>query len=124
LIAEDDAMIVTLYEEGLGDEMFDKRFAVSGKAALEIYSEWHPDIIILDIMMPIMTGYSVLKTIRTELKDDETTIIMSTSLSNSRDIQDCLQLGIQGYIVKPFSLKEIGNRVISSFQQHKSSLMQ
>jgi CheY-like chemotaxis protein len=68
-------------------------------------------------MMPVMTRYSVLETIRTEGKDTTTKIIMATSMSGSHTVQDCAKLGIQGYLVKPFKPKEIATRIIQCIQQ-------
>jgi DNA-binding response OmpR family regulator len=119
LIVEDDPNIVELYEIGLVDAEFEKRYAGDGKEALGIYESWHPEIIILDIMLPVMTGYAVLKQIRTSILDEKTTIIMSTSLSDSNDIRDCIKLGIQGYILKPFKLEGLGKRVFLYHQSHK-----
>lgn len=121
LIAEDDKNVHILYDEGLGDYLFEKRFVDNGRDALEIYQTWKPHVLVLDIMMPLMTGYSVLKTIRTELRDDSPTIIMATSLSDSNDIEDCARFGIQGYIVKPFKLGDIASRVLTAFKSHRSA---
>jgi DNA-binding response OmpR family regulator len=109
LIAEDDKDTLELYRKGLTEDLFEMRFAINGKDALDLYQEWHPHIIVLDIVMPVMTGYSVLKEIREKIKDRATKIVMATSLSTRHDIMDCSKLGIQGYIIKPFQYKEIGS---------------
>jgi DNA-binding response OmpR family regulator len=106
LVVEDDHTTQLLYDKGLFDQVFDKKVAASGKEALLVYEEWHPDIMILDIYLPEMTGYQVLKTIRTTLEDMKTTIVMATSLSGREDILSCMKLGIEDYIVKPFSLQK------------------
>jgi len=116
LIAEDDVSVQKLYDKGLTDYMFDKRFTSNGVEALELYETWSPDIIILDIFMPIMTGYSVLKKVREELDDTSTAIIMCTSLSEDEHIKDCMKLGIHGYIVKPFNFKTIGTEILQCYQ--------
>jgi putative nucleotidyltransferase with HDIG domain len=117
LIVEDDESITNLYKKGLSDDVYEKRFSSNGKEALEIYNSWNPDIIVLDIMLPVMTGYSVLKEIRATLGDRSTTIIMATSLSKKDDIQDCVKFGIHGYIVKPFKYKDIGARIMTCYQK-------
>ena len=121
LVAEDDEGILELYKASLGDTTFEKRFANSGKEALAIYQAWRPDIIVLDIWMPLMTGYLALQEIRGVMNDKATTIIMSTSASNNNDIKDCLKFDIQGYILKPFKLAEIGTKIIQYYQQHKTN---
>jgi DNA-binding response OmpR family regulator len=124
LVVEDEENIHELYKASLGPDMFETRYVFNGKEALDIYQAWRPDMIVLDIWMPIMTGYLVLQEIRNTMKDKTTTIIMSTSATNSQDISDCLQFGIQGYIMKPFNLKEIGNKIVQYYQQHKSPTIQ
>jgi len=115
LVVEDDLTTRLLYDKGLFSQVFDKKMAVSGKEAILAYDEWHPDIIVLDIYLPEMTGYQVLKEIRTTIEDRKTTIVMATALSGSEDVLSCMKLGIDGYIVKPFHLREIGEKILSYY---------
>lgn len=117
LIAEDDPVVNLLYDKGLFSEIFDKKLVVSGKEALLVYNEWHPDIIVLDIFLPEMTGYQVLKTIRNTIADKETTIVMATSMSGNEDVLSCVKLGIAGYIVKPFQVLEFGGKILSYYSK-------
>jgi DNA-binding response OmpR family regulator len=117
LIVEDSPNINLLYHRGLPDGIFEKRFVANGHDALVSYNEWQPDIIILDIMLPVMTGYSVLKEIRGKFHDMSTTIIMSTSLNKKEDVTLMMKQGIQGYIVKPFSVREIGERILRYYEK-------
>ena len=117
LLVDDDKNIQDLYDKGLGSDIFTKRFAGNGQEALEIYDAWHPDVIVLDIMMPVMAGYLVLREIRGKRDDKSTAIIMATASTDSQDIRDCITLGIQGYIIKPFKLKEIGDTLLRYIQQ-------
>ena len=120
LIAEDDLSAQLLYDKGLSDEVFEKRFARDGEKALEEYRSWKPDIMLLDIMMPVMSGYLLLKEIREKHKDDSTVIIMASSLSGEEDVRDCIKLGIQGYIVKPFKHKELTDKILQYYSQCES----
>jgi DNA-binding response OmpR family regulator len=115
LIAEDDHTTRLLYDKGLFDQVFDKKMIISGKEAIHVYNEWHPDIIVLDIYLPEMTGYQVLKEIRTTIQDKKTTIVMATSLSGSEDVLSCMKLGVEGYIVKPFPLREIWSKILGYY---------
>lgn len=108
LIVEDVRLIQKIIDRALSDSVFEKRFAGDGGKALEVYEAWHPDIILLDVMLPVMAGFSVLKEIRTNIGDKSTTIIMHTSITEKSDIIKFMKLGIQGYVVKPFDQKEIG----------------
>ena len=101
-----------MWDKALAETIFEKRFAPDGEEALRVYKSWKPEVILLDVILPIMTGYQVLKEIREEIGDLTTPIIMETSLSEKNDILECLKLGISGYIVKPFNLKEVPGKII------------
>jgi DNA-binding response OmpR family regulator len=117
LVAEDDRTLLKLYDHFLRGEVFEKRFAVNGEEALKIYSDWDPDILVLDLMMPILSGYLVLKMIR-ELKNDLLRcVVISSSLSSKLDILDCVKIGIQGYLVKPLNWKELACIILDFYQK-------
>ena len=121
LLVDDDKSIHDLYNEGLADTIFAKQFAVNGEEALKIYDEWHPDVIVLDLLMPLMAGYSVLREIRHTRGDNSTKVIMATASTSSQAIRDCINLGIQGYIIKPFKLKDIGNTILDYIQKDRGT---
>jgi CheY-like chemotaxis protein/HPt (histidine-containing phosphotransfer) domain-containing protein len=118
LIAEDDRSIKDIYEIVLSEEIFEKKFVDDGEIVLTAYNSWQPDILILDIMLPGKTGYVILKEIREEMEDRLTTIIMATSLSEQSDVLDCLKLGIQGYIVKPFNKIELSRKILECHRKN------
>jgi len=123
LIVEDDLSLLDLYSLALPDERFEKHFSTDGISAIEEYSAWHPDIILLDILIPNMPGHSVLKEIRKTFRDKSTTIIMSTSVDAKGDISFCEKQGIQGYIIKPFDHKILADKVVEFHNSiHSGSL--
>ena len=117
LIAEDDKKMQMVYDMGLPSTIFEKRFANNGEEALETYGSWNPDIIVLDIMMPVMSGYEALKTIRREHKDTSTVIIMATAKAEKGDVMDCMKHGIEGYIVKPFKWTEVADKILQCYRK-------
>lgn len=121
LLVDDSKVVIQLYKEGLSSELYDKKFAVNGEEALTIYKAWAPDLILLDIVMPAMSGFVVLKTIRDMEKKSgrNTPIVMATALSDKSDIVDCLRVGIQGYIVKPFKPEELAAKLEGYYAAHK-----
>lgn len=122
LIVDDSKVALTMYKEGLSDELYEKKFAHNGNEALLFYKSWDPDLIVLDIVMPEMTGYTVLKKIREMEKESgrRTAIVMATALGDKSDIVDCIKIGIQGYIVKPFKQDELAHKLEDYYNQfHK-----
>lgn len=117
LIAEDEKDICAVYDAALPDDVFEKRFCPNGADALSVYDEWKPDIIVLDIYMPMMTGYEVLKRIREDFNDKTTTIVMSTSLSGQSDVMSCVKIGVDGYIIKPLDASNVGRRIFMCHQK-------
>lgn len=113
LLVDDSKLVLDLYNLGLSDDLYDKKTATNGREALDIYESWHPDMIVLDIVMPEVTGFTALKQIR-ELERSNgraTAIVMATALSDKSDIVDCARIGIQGYIIKPFKHTDIAARL-------------
>lgn len=113
LLVDDSKVVMQVYKEALSDALYEKRYAMNGEEALTVYKAWQPDIILLDIVLPVMTGYSALKEIRRLEKESgsRTAIIMVTSLGDSSDVKDCARLGIQGYIVKPFRAPDLAQKI-------------
>jgi CheY-like chemotaxis protein len=95
LIAEDNSFSRKFYDNYISGKVFDKRFAENGKVALEIYTEWRPDIILLDLMMPVMSGQEVLKEIRETRKDIAITIIISSLSSHPDDVGAPLRIDLE-----------------------------
>ena len=119
LVVEDNKVLIKLYDKYLPDEVFEKQLIENGRDALNKFKSWKPDMVLLDIMIPIVSGYNVLKEIRQTLKDVETPIIMITSKTSKSDVRDCMKIGIQGYIVKPFDHKTIALRVLGYYMAVK-----
>jgi CheY-like chemotaxis protein len=119
LIAEDSKAMQAFYRKELSDDLYDQKIVPDGERALEEYRGWRPDIVLLDMNMPVMNGYQTLKTIREEYRDRSTTIIMVTSANEKDDVIACARLGIQGYIVKPFKAEAINKAILQNHQQRK-----
>ncbi|WP_446898063.1 response regulator [Clostridium sp. LBM24168] len=108
LIVDDDENIcevIKMYVESAG---YDVRIANDGKSAEEVFLEYKPDLVLLDIMLPNIDGIDVLKWIR---KDFETPVIMLTAKGETFDKVLGLELGADDYIVKPFEAKEMLARI-------------
>jgi len=119
LIADDSKAMQLFYAKEIPDAIYEKQIVADGELALRAYEDLKPDIVLLDLNMPLMNGYEVLKTIRTKHLDHRTTIIMITSASDKDDVVACAKLGIQGYIIKPFKPEEL-NQAITKY--HRANL--
>ena len=108
LIVDDDQNICELLRLYIEKEGYDTRIANDGKAALEEFDEYNPDLIMLDIMLPELDGWQVCREIR---KKSQCPIIMLTAKSEVFDKVLGLELGADDYVVKPFEAKEIVARI-------------
>ena len=108
LVADDKANIRNLVRDYLEAEGFRVVIAASGREALYAARQEKPDLILLDIMMPEMTGYEFIKAYR---KERETPIILLTAKLDETDKVLGLELGADDYVTKPFGMKELVARI-------------
>lgn len=108
LIADDDPNIREILRLYLAHEGMDTDFASDGSEALDKFRSRHPDLIILDIMMPQINGWEVCKMIRSQ---SNTPILMVTAKDATDDKVTGLEIGADDYVVKPFDPKEVVARV-------------
>jgi len=108
LIIEDDPSISEIVARVLDKEGFITHAAFDGAQGLDTYYLTQPNIIILDVNMPVMDGWETLARLR---RVSETPVIMLTVYSAKQDIIKGLELGGDDYLVKPFGIKELIARV-------------
>ena len=77
--------------------------AGNGREAVDVFEEEQPDFIFMDVVMPELNGNEALREIRQ--KDTTTPIVMLSSVADQRVVDECKQLGINGYIIKPLTVK-------------------
>ncbi len=109
LIVDDEPDTLPLVQRILEADGYQVFEAKSGEEALALFEREHPDLILLDIILPQISGTQVLKLIRE--RDSLTGIIMVSALSSERLTIECMQAGADDYINKPFALKEIRSRI-------------
>ena len=118
LIIEDDPDIAEVLRYGLENENFKTRVALSGEdglvACLDKYNP--PAIILLDVLLPGMNGFELCRRLRNEAITRSTPIVLVTAKASEKDIEISRELGVDGYIVKPFSIREVIFRVRSLLQ--------
>lgn len=108
LIVDDDENIAELISLYLNKECYEAEIAASGTEALQLFEEYSPDLVLLDVMLPGMDGYQVCTEIR---KTSNTPIIMLSAKGEVFDKVLGLKIGADDYIVKPFDSNELVARV-------------
>src|SRR5215831_20605921 len=98
-----------LLQEGLKEEGHDVTVSNNGREGLEIASHWPFDVIVLDVMLPGMDGFSVARSLRKSR--NQTPILMLTARDSTKDLIHGLDIGADDYLTKPFSLEILFARV-------------
>ena len=108
LIVEDDSNIAQLLQLYLEKEGFETATAPDGGKGVELFRSFQPELVLLDIMLPVLDGWGVLRKIREESKCP---VIMLTAKGETDDRVNGLENGADDYIVKPFEMKEVLARI-------------
>ncbi len=109
LLAEDETALAHIVRESLEEREYNVILCPNGKVALEQYEAHKPDILVLDVMMPLMDGFEVARKIRAT--DRHTPIIFLTAKSQSKDVVTGFEIGANDYLKKPFSIEELIVRI-------------
>ncbi len=114
LIVDDDSSIVEVIKACLRDAgFFNLTTAGDGKNALAKLRQRHIDLVLCDWNMPEMMGIDLIREIRANSKFSSLKILMVTGASERENVKEAVQCGVQGYIVKPFQLNALREKVIS-----------
>ena len=111
LIVEDEPSIVLPLKFLMEQHGFAVLVAETGEAAVNTINETIPDLILLDIMLPVLDGFEVCQIIRNRLELDNTKVVFLTAMGRDVDIAKGLALGANDYVTKPFSNSDIVEKV-------------
>ena len=111
LVVDDDPTILKLLEKALGDNRYNVLLALDATTGLTIAAKQRPDLIILDIIMPDLSGFEVLKRLKDNPATKHIPVIMVTVKKLEDDIQRSLDLGAEDYISKPIHVKLLIRRM-------------
>jgi len=111
LIADDNLPNVELLEAYLDGVDCETAVAVAGRAPLAKVAEFQPDLILLDIMMPKLSGFEVCKTLKRDPKTRQIMILMVTALNEQGDIERAVAAGCDDFLSKPINKLELVKRV-------------
>lgn len=113
LIADDNEQNRELLEAYLSDEGHEILMAADGQQTLEVASREMPDLILLDIMMPRLSGYEVCQQLKRDEKTHQIPVLMVTALKEMGDIQKAVDAGADDFLTKPVHRLELKTRVRS-----------
>lgn len=111
IIADDEHKILMSLEYSFRKNGYDVYIARDGTEVLEFLKTMVPDIILLDIMMPNMDGYSTLDRIKQDEKLKNTKVIFLSAKNNPKDIEKGLEMGADAYVTKPYSIKKLMQQI-------------
>ena len=111
LIVDDEPNIVMALEYTFKKNNFEVFIARDGHEALDILKKQLPDVIILDVMMPMVDGYATLEQIKKEESLQHCKVIFLSAKNKEKDIETGLSLGANLYVTKPFSIKKLVDQV-------------
>jgi two-component system KDP operon response regulator KdpE len=114
LVVDDEPQITRVLRRSLGAHRYDVRVAAEGEAALELFHDWNPDLVITDLSMPNMDGLEVCRRIRAE--SDVPVIVLSVK-GDERVKVAALDAGADDYVTKPFGIEELLARVRAALRR-------
>ena len=105
VIVDDSSFQRTIVSEALDEHVEIVGMAENGLEGIELFEEYTPDLMTMDIMMPEMNGIEALKAIRGRVS--KTTVVMVTSVSQKEKMREAVKAGADGYVTKPFEPEEL-----------------
>jgi DNA-binding response OmpR family regulator len=120
LIADDDPLLCQLLRLKLEAAGYDVTIVTDGAAALEETQQTAPDMLVLDSMMPVMSGPEVLRALKGGEATSDIPVIMLTARKGQSDIVDALRGGAADYITKPFLPDELAARIAAALARREA----
>lgn len=117
LVVDDDPQIRKILTRMLAPATYEIRSADDGFTALQTVREWNPDLVILDIMMPGMSGIEVCRQIREEKPGGDLQILMLSAKDSQADRRRALEYGANDYVSKPFHIASLGRKIQYMFEK-------
>jgi len=119
LVAEDNPEGLELLEAYLSETDYDIQTVTDGDETLRKAREWHPDLLLLDVMMPKLSGFEVCKQIKADPATRDIVVLMVTALDQPSDIDRAVAAGTNDFFTKPINKTELLLRVRSALSSRK-----
>lgn len=120
LIADDNPQGVELLEAYLGETDYDIETAADGEETLQKVRSWQPDVILLDVMMPKISGFEVCKRLRADPATRDLAILMITALDQPSDVDRAVEAGTNDFLTKPINKAELLLRVRAALKSRRA----
>ncbi len=124
LVVDDEIYIVHILDFSLGMEGYEVLTALDGEQALEKARAEHPDLVVLDIMMPKLDGYETCKMLKADPKTKDIPVILLSAKGRNVDQKVGFEVGADDYITKPFSPRKLVERINTILGQTSHHRMQ
>jgi two-component system, OmpR family, alkaline phosphatase synthesis response regulator PhoP len=111
LVAEDNAQGAELLEAYLADTGYEVNTAADGDSTLRLVREWKPDLVLLDIMLPRISGFEICKRLKTDPATHNVAVIMVTALDQPSDVEKAVEAGTNDFLTKPINKSELLLRI-------------
>ena len=118
LIVDDNSDLLDVLQQGL--KQYDLILAENGKQAVEIAYTLHPDLILMDLMMPEMDGPQAIGLIRQNLKTHSIPILAISADFITNIKEECSRIGCDDFIAKPFTFTQLGFRIEKLLKKHRN----
>ena len=107
LVADDDPDILSIVSMSLETQGYTVYKATNGREAVDLAREHHPDLILMDMMMPVVSGYEAVGELKADATTKEIIIVGLSAKAMATDMERATDVGIDGYITKPFRIAQV-----------------
>jgi DNA-binding response OmpR family regulator len=119
LIADDNKLNADLLEAHLDGTGYETKIAGNGDETLALARDWKPDLVLLDVMMPKLSGFEICKVLRSDAATKSIGVLMVTALDQTTDIERAVEVGTDDFITKPINKTELLMRVRALLEARK-----
>ena len=113
LVADDDPDILSIVSMSLEAQGYTVHKATNGREAVDLAREHHPDLILMDMMMPVVSGYEAVGELKADAGTKDIIIVGLSAKAMATDMERATDVGIDGYITKPFRIAQVLSVVAS-----------
>ena len=116
LVADDDPDILSIVSMSLETQGYTVYKATNGREAVDLARQHHPDLVLMDMMMPVVSGYEAVGELKADASTKDITIVGLSAKAMATDMERATDVGIDGYITKPFRIAQVLS-VVESYLQ-------